>query len=75
MSSVLPKITAKEIITVLEKVGFLLMRQNGSYKIYKNSTGKRITVPFHGGKILHPKVLKNTMKDADITIDRLKELL
>ncbi|MEK7175484.1 MAG: type II toxin-antitoxin system HicA family toxin [Patescibacteria group bacterium] len=75
MSKELPKISAKAIITVLEVCGFILSRQSGSHKIYKNQNGKRTTVPFHGSKILHPKVLKNILIDADISLDELKKLL
>ena len=75
MSSVLPKITAKEIIAVLVKLGFYLARQSGSHKIYKNTEGKRVTVPFHAGKILHPKVLKSIIKEMNISEERLKEML
>ena len=75
ISSVLPKITAKEIIAVLVKLGFYLARQSGSHKIYKNTEGKRVTVPFHAGKILHPKVLKSIIKDMNISEERLKEML
>ena len=74
MTSELPRITAREIIAVLEKVGFLFIRQSGSHKIYKNSEGKRVTVPFHGNKILHPKVLKSIIKDAEISIDQLEKI-
>jgi predicted RNA binding protein YcfA (HicA-like mRNA interferase family) len=35
----LPRVTAKQIIAVLEKKGFLLARQSGSHMIYKNSLG------------------------------------
>ncbi|MFH1956707.1 MAG: type II toxin-antitoxin system HicA family toxin [Patescibacteria group bacterium] len=75
MPAELPKITAKEIIAVLERAGFNFARQGGSHKIYKNPEGKRVTVPFHSGKVLHPKVLKSILKDADISIANLKELL
>lgn len=75
MSSELPRVTAREIVAVLEKGGFLFIRQSGSHRMYKNSKGRRVTVPFHGSKILHPKVLKSIMKDADIVVDQLKELL
>ncbi|MEK6888417.1 MAG: type II toxin-antitoxin system HicA family toxin [Candidatus Aenigmatarchaeota archaeon] len=46
----LPRLTANEIIKILERKGFHLVRQSGSHKIYKNSTGKRATVPYHSGK-------------------------
>lgn len=71
----LPRITAKEIMSVLEKLGFSLIRQSGSHMIYKNSSGRRVTVPFHGNKILHPKILKSIMRDVDISIDQLDNLL
>jgi predicted RNA binding protein YcfA (HicA-like mRNA interferase family) len=71
----LPRLTAREIITVLEKVGFSLARQSGSHMIYKNPTGKRVTVPFHGSKILHPKVLRSILRDAGIEPEALEALL
>jgi predicted RNA binding protein YcfA (HicA-like mRNA interferase family) len=43
--------------------------------ICKNSEGKRVTVPFHGAKILHPKVLKSILRDAGLTADGLTKLL
>jgi len=43
--------------------------------IYKNAAGKRVTVPFHATKILHPKVLKSILRDADLSIAKLEELL
>jgi len=46
----LPRLTAREICSVLEKVGFSIARQSGSHIIYKNAEGKRATVPFHAAK-------------------------
>jgi predicted RNA binding protein YcfA (HicA-like mRNA interferase family) len=43
--------------------------------IYKNSSGKRVTIPFHGAKILHPKLLKSILRDAAITQENLEKLL
>ena len=71
----LPRITARQITAVLEKAGFSLARQSGSHMIYKNASGRRVTVPFHAQKILHPKLLRSILRDADIESDRLSELL
>jgi predicted RNA binding protein YcfA (HicA-like mRNA interferase family) len=71
----LPRLTARQIVAVLEKRGFSLARQSGSHMIYKNAAGKRATVPFHASKILHPKVLRNILRDAEITPDSLSEWL
>ncbi len=71
----LPRLTAREIIVVLEKSGFSLARQSGSHMIYKNSAGKRVTVPFHSAKTLHPKILKSILRDADLNSEDLERLL
>ena len=75
MNPRLPRVTAKQAIRVLEKIGFGLVRQSGSHKIYKNATGKRATVPFHAGKILHPKVLKSILADTELTVEEFIQLL
>jgi predicted RNA binding protein YcfA (HicA-like mRNA interferase family) len=71
----LPRLTARQIVAVLEKEGFSPTRQSGSHMIYKNPAGKRVTVPFHASKILHPKVLKSILRDADLSAEKLLELL
>ena len=75
MSDKLPRVTAADAIRALEKAWFFLSRQSGSHKIFKNKEGRRITVPFHSGKILHPKVLASILRDADLTVEEFKELL
>ncbi len=68
----LPRLTAREIAAVLQKIGFSLTRQSGSHQIYKNAAGKRATVPFHTSKILHPKSI---LRDADLSPEDLEKLL
>ena len=76
MSNKMPRVAAKEVIVAIEKIGFVFSRQTGSHKIYKNLlTGKRVTIPFHGGKILHPKVLASIIRDAEFTAEKFKTLL
>ena len=71
----LPRTAARQMATVLEKLGFSLARQSGSHQIYRNAAGRRATLPFHAAKILHPKVLKSIMRDADLTVEDLEKLL
>jgi len=75
MSERLPRLTAREIIHVLERCEFVLSRSSGSHHIYKNAAGKRVTVPVHAGKTLHPKVLRSILRDMELTPDELKEEL
>jgi predicted RNA binding protein YcfA (HicA-like mRNA interferase family) len=75
MSERLPRLTALEIIRILERRGFILSRSSGSHHIYRNSTGKRATVPVHPGKTLHPKLLLSILRDMGLTADELKDEL
>jgi predicted RNA binding protein YcfA (HicA-like mRNA interferase family) len=75
MREKLPRVTASKIVKVLEKCGFVLTRQSGSHRIYKNEDGARATVPFHAGKILHPKVLKSIMHESGLSSEELRALL
>jgi len=71
----LPRLTARQVIAALERGGFSLARQSGSHMIYKNAAGKRVTVPFHAARTLHPKLVKNILRDADLTVEMLQDLL
>mgnify|MGYP001561278416 CR=1 FL=1 len=75
MSEKLPCVTAKQIIAVVQARGFMFSRASGSHQIFKNADGKRVTVPFHAQKILHPKVLKGILRDAGMSVTELKRLL
>ena len=56
---------AKEAEKLLLASGFLLNRTKGSHRIYfRDST--RIVIPFHGGKSLHPKIVKEVLEAAGL---------
>ncbi len=75
MSEKLPRVTANEMIKIVEKLGFRFSRQSGSHKIYKNGEGKRVTIAYHSGKILHPKIVKSILVDAGISVDEFKKMM
>jgi predicted RNA binding protein YcfA (HicA-like mRNA interferase family) len=71
----LPRLTAREISAILEKAGSRSpARQSGSHMFYKNPAGRRATVPFHGSQILHPKILKSILRDAELTPEDIERL-
>ncbi len=74
MSKKLPRLTALELIKILKKLGFEESRSSGSHRIYKNES-KRIVVPYHSGKIIHPKIVKDVLKVCNITLEEFINLL
>ena len=73
--SKVPRVDARQLIKVVEKLGFKLVRQSGSHMIYKNEAGIRLTIPYHSGKTLHPKIVKSVLNDTGISVDEFKKLL
>jgi len=53
----LPKLTAEEAERRLLKSGFQHIRSRGSHRIYQRDK-ERFVLPFHEGKMLHPKIIK-----------------
>jgi predicted RNA binding protein YcfA (HicA-like mRNA interferase family) len=54
------RLTPEEAESLLLKAGFVWLRSKGSHRIYvKGRT--RLVIPFHAGRILHPKVAKQVM--------------
>jgi predicted RNA binding protein YcfA (HicA-like mRNA interferase family) len=63
----MPKLPrSKEVEKVLRKLSFELVRQNGSHAIYKNASGKRVTLPVHGGKSISVGVFGAILKDLEL---------
>ena len=75
MTEKLPRVTASDVVKALQRLGFFLVRQSGSHRIFKNDRGRRVTIPYHSGKTLHPKLLQSILRDADLTIENFRELL
>lgn len=60
----LPRLTAEESEALLLDAGFVLARVRGSHHIYVKRD-HRVVVPFHGAKILHPKIVKQIFNAID----------
>ena len=60
------RFTARQIIKIIKAKGFSLSRQSGSHMIFYNEKGVRITISKHASKIIHPKIVKNILRDAEI---------
>ena len=61
----LPRLTAQEAEVMLLKAGYEFNRSKGSHRIYLKGT-KRMVIPFHAGKTLHPKIVKQVIKATEV---------
>ncbi|MBC8413387.1 MAG: type II toxin-antitoxin system HicA family toxin [Nitrospira sp.] len=57
----LPRLTPSEAEAMIIKAGYELVRTKGSHRIYMKGN-RRLVIPFHAGKVLHPKIIKQIYK-------------
>jgi len=65
----IPILRPREVVAILEKLGFKEIRQKGSHKQFRNLDGRSTTVPFHQGRDISPILLKQIAKDIHLTIE------
>jgi predicted RNA binding protein YcfA (HicA-like mRNA interferase family) len=65
----LPILKPREVIALLEALGFSEVRQRGSHKQFRHPDGRCTTVPFHPGRDLSPILLRQIAKDIGLTVD------
>jgi predicted RNA binding protein YcfA (HicA-like mRNA interferase family) len=70
----LPALKPREVVAILERLGFHLVRQRGSHQQFRNAQGKVTTVPFHAGKDVSPGLLRQIAKDVGMPIDAFLKL-
>ena len=64
-----PVLKPKEVTAILEKLGFIEVRQRGSHRQYRHADGRATTVPFHVGRDISPILLRQIAKDIGMTIE------
>ena len=64
-----PVLSPRDVMGILGRLGFVEVRQRGSHKQYRHSDGRGTTVPFHAGRDISPTLLRQIVKDIDMTMD------
>ncbi|MFN4179693.1 MAG: type II toxin-antitoxin system HicA family toxin [Armatimonadota bacterium] len=74
--SKLPRVSGKQVVAVLQRLGFRLQRIRGShYFLHHPERDVTVSVPVHASKILAPKTLLNILKAARISRDEFIKAL
>jgi len=75
MSKELPALRAREVVSILEKAGFIKWRQKGSHlTMYRASDHRALTVPIHFSKTVLKGTLRAIIKQAGLTTDEFLSL-
>ena len=65
----LPLLKGQDLIAILKKHGFEVIRQSGSPVCKKHSDGRVTTVPIHKGQNIGRGLLRKIMRDTELSVD------
>jgi len=71
----IPVLTPNEIVRVLKKLGFEMVRQKGSHQQFRHKDGRCTTVPFHPGRDISPALFRQIVKDIQLSVQDFLSLL
>jgi predicted RNA binding protein YcfA (HicA-like mRNA interferase family) len=65
----------KTLENILLSLGFKFVRQKGSHAFYRHPDGRYTTLPLHGNKDLARPLLRQIIREINITIEEFNELI
>ncbi|MFB6276687.1 MAG: type II toxin-antitoxin system HicA family toxin [Halothece sp.] len=69
----IPTLKPQEVVRTLENLGFVEVRQKGSHKQFRHEDGRSTTVPFHKGRDISPRLLRQIINDINVTVEEFLE--
>jgi predicted RNA binding protein YcfA (HicA-like mRNA interferase family) len=70
-----PRASGSELIAALARAGFQLIRVRGSHHFLRHGDGRVTVVPLHSGETIGPGLLRKILRDCQMHVDELIELL
>jgi predicted RNA binding protein YcfA (HicA-like mRNA interferase family) len=71
----LPVLKPRQVIAVLERLGFIETRHRGSHKQFRHPDGRVTTVPVHGARDISPNLLRRIIEDTHLLPETFLKLL
>jgi predicted RNA binding protein YcfA (HicA-like mRNA interferase family) len=70
-----PGAKGKELVRALERAGLTVDRSRGSHLFLRHPDGRTTTVPIHSGETIGPGLLRAILRDVELSVDELADLL
>jgi len=65
----------EKVCRVLERLGFVAIRQKGSYIFYRHPDGRTTVVPFHRGEDISKGLLLKIIRDCGLSKDEFLKMV
>lgn len=74
--SKLPSASARDVIRIAQKIGFVFDRQRGSHAVYyRPADRRRLVIPIHKNRDLKTGTLRGLIDDMGITVQEFAEMI
>ncbi|MHB8904790.1 MAG: type II toxin-antitoxin system HicA family toxin [Melioribacteraceae bacterium] len=73
--SKLPSISGKKLVSLLQQIGFEVIRVKGSHHFIKHKDGRATVVPIHANEDLGIGILSKILKDCELSKETFNNLL
>lgn len=70
----LSPISSRNLVKIVESLGFVKARQEGSHARFVHADGRKISIPMHPGENIHRGLLRKILRDLQITPKEFLEL-
>lgn len=67
MANRMPSLKARDIMRVLHSLGFKPIRQKGSHLFFEHPDGRTTLVPRHGGEDIGRGLLRQILREIELT--------
>ncbi|MFQ5926446.1 MAG: type II toxin-antitoxin system HicA family toxin [Terriglobia bacterium] len=71
----LPRVKGKNLVRALRRAGFQVARTRGSHVYLKHPDGRATVVPVHAGETIGPGLLTEILRDVEMSVEQLREVL
>lgn len=71
----IPVVSSRTLDRLLSKLGFVRVRQRGSHVFYRHPDGRTTTVPHHSGRDIARPLLREILKEIELTPEQLEREL
>jgi len=76
MSPKLPVVSGHQVIRVLERIGYQIVRQKGSHiRLRDENDPEHLPITVSDHRTLKPGLLRQILRDANLTVDEFVDLL
>jgi predicted RNA binding protein YcfA (HicA-like mRNA interferase family) len=71
-----PNITARQLLSKMKRVGFVVIRQRGSHVFVQHATdsSRCAVIPLHGNSSIPIGTLKSILQSTNLTLDDLNKM-